>query len=436
MIDPVQLALELVPQLPDHLAMQRWFGAKHVDRPALQLGDVEVIRNSWPMLVRVEFSAEGDRYQLLLGLRPINERTDMGRAVVGELTTETGRAFCFDALVDTELGIWLLRHVAPDAAEQIETVRPIMAEQSNSSLVYDERLIFKVFRRLVGNNPDVEVTTALAAAGFSHVAEPLATWRSVVGDDLGMLQRFLRGGIEGWALAQTSLRDLFGTGGEPDEAGGDFSPEAERLGRITADLHVSLADAFGVERGDGSDWAMTIDRRLNHVRHPDIDRDALGLIVDGLRRNDDVGCAIRIHGDLHLGQVLRSDEGWFVLDFEGEPIRPGGERRARSSPLRDVAAMLRSFQYASAVAANEHGGDVRELAEAWETRNRTAFVSGYTEGISDRGLVPADPMAFDRVLAAFELDKAVYEVGYEQSHRPDWVAIPLAGVRRLLEGVR
>jgi maltokinase len=435
-IDPKQLATELLAALPQHLRVQRWFGAKHIDDPVLAVGDIEVLADSWPMLVRVEVLAEGDRYQLLLGLRPASERIDMGRAEVGEVTTDAGPAFCFDALVDAELGVVLLHHVAPEVAEGVETARPIMAEQSNSSLVYDERLILKVFRRLVANNPDVEVTTALAAAAFSHVAEPLATWRSSAGDDLAMLQPFLRGGAEGWALAQTSLRDLFGTGGEPAEAGGDFGPEAERLGRITAELHASLADAFGTEPGDAARWATTIEQRLRDVGHADLDRDALSVIVDRLMHTDDVGRAIRIHGDYHLGQVLHSDEGWFVIDFEGEPIRPGEERRARSSPLRDVAGMLRSFQYASLVAANEHGGDVTDLAEAWEARNRAAFVASYLDAISGRGLVPSDPIAFDRVLAAFELDKAVYEVGYELAHRPDWVVIPLAGVHRLLEGVR
>ena len=436
MIDAGRLASELLSLLPDHLVSQRWFGAKQIDDPTLSVGDIDVIRDSWPMLVRVEILAEGDRYQLLLGLRPLDQRSDMGRAVVGEVTTEAGRAFCFDALVDPELGLMLLHHVAPEAAVGVETARPIMAEQSNSSLVYDERFILKVFRRLVADNPDVEVTAALAAAGFSHVAQPLATWRSTAGDDLAMLQRFLRGGAEGWALAQTSLRDLFGTGGKPEDAGGDFGPEAERLGRITAKLHVSLADAFGSEPGEAKQWATTIDARLGDVRHPELDRDALAEVVERLAQTGDVGAAIRIHGDYHLGQVLHSDEGWFVIDFEGEPVRPGDERRARSSPLRDVAGMLRSFQYASLVAANEHGSDVTDLAEAWEARNRAAFISSYADAISDRHLVPSDAGAFDRVLTAFELDKAVYEVGYELAHRPDWVSVPLAGVQRLLESVR
>jgi maltokinase len=435
-IDTERLATELVDLLPEHLGAQRWFGGKDLDRPALAVAAVEVVHDAWPMLVRVEITVETDRYQLLLGLRPLSQRSDMGRAAVGEVSVGDGRAFCFDALVDAELGLTLLHAVAPDVAASVETARPILAEQSNSSLVYDERFILKVFRRLVANNPDVEVTTALAAAGFSHVAEPLAAWRSPAGDDLALLQRFLRGGAEGWALAQTSLRDLFGAGGEADEAGGDFSPEAERLGRITADLHISLADAFGREPGDARRWAATINSRLGDVRRPDLDREALAVVVDRLLGTDDVGSAIRIHGDYHLGQVLHSDDGWFVIDFEGEPIRPGDERRARSSPLRDVAGMLRSFHYASLVAANEHGDHVTELAEAWEARNRAAFVSSYVEGVAGRGLVPSDASAFERVLAAFELDKAVYEVAYEQAHRPDWVAIPLAGLRRLLAGVR
>ncbi|HWW53181.1 MAG TPA: phosphotransferase [Acidimicrobiales bacterium] len=423
---------DLVAALPGHLAAQRWFGAKDRELGTVEIVHTEVLRAGWPALVRVEVLAAGDRYQLLLGLRPVGEWEDVGRAGVGELATTAGPAFCYDALIDVELGLVLLGLVAPDLASSVESVRPILAEQSNTSLVYDERFILKVFRRLDGANPDVEVSSALADVGFAHVAEPMAIWRSTTGEDLGLLQRFMRGGAEGWALALTSLRDFYADGGAPGEAGGDFSPEAGRLGQITGELHLSLAEAFGPEPGDAVGWAATVAKRISQVHHPDLDQAALAAVVERLASVPDGGRAIRVHGDYHLGQVLRTDEGWVVVDFEGEPARPVDERRGRTSPLRDVAGMLRSFDYASRVAASEHGGDVAALADAWASRNRAAFLGAYHEVVGGQRLVPADPACFADVLAAFELDKAVYEVGYEQAHRPDWLPVALAGVRRLL----
>jgi maltokinase len=153
-------------------------------------------------------------------------------------------------------------------------------------------------------------------------------------------------------------------------------------------------------------------------------------------RGIDAGPSFRIHGDFHLGQTLRSDAGWFVLDFEGEPARPIDERRRPSSPMRDVAGMVRSFHYAAQVALREIGGtddpELAELAQTWEWHNAERFLAGYAGyGDVDRVLPPAE--ARHIVRRAFELDKAVYEVGYELGHRPDWVEIPLSAVRRLLE---
>jgi maltokinase len=207
---------------------------------------------------------------------------------------------------------------------------------------------------------------------------------------------------------------------------------------MTAELHLALADAFGAEAGDSRAWAATLARRIGEVHHPDLDTRAAAEAMARLAGVADPGNAIRIHGDYHLGQVLRTDEGWFVVDFEGEPLRGPDERLARSSPLQDVAGMLRSFDYAAHVALAEHGGEraeraeLAELAEAWEQHNRSAFVDAYSERVRGHGLVPSDTTSFATVLGAYEIDKAVYEVAYEQAHRPDWVGVPLAGVRRLV----
>ncbi len=138
---------------------------------------------------------------------------------------------------------------------------------------------------------------------------------------------------------------------------------------------------------------------------------------------------IRTHGDLHLGQTMLSDRGWVVLDFEGEPARPLPERRQKRSPLRDVAGMLRSFSYAVAGSRLLRG---LEAPEGWEERARERFLAGYNEAV-DSTLLPPGQQAIEQLLAVFELEKAVYELRYELNNRPDWVAIPVAGILRLLD---
>jgi maltokinase len=264
------------------------------------------------------------------------------------------------------------------------------------------------------------------------------------------------GGTEGWQLALTSLRDLFGMTDtqqipviDPDlpppdlgpaDAGGDFAAEAERLGSVTAQLHTALAEAFGRHPADLADWVRSMESQLERTAHPELDRDAVRDRLRAAATVAEPGPAIRIHGDFHLGQVMRTDAGWFVLDFEGEPARPRAERTALASPLKDVAGMLRSLNYAAAVSRRErHGdddtgdGETASLAEAWEVRNRQAFLEGYLPAAAAAGIIPDDPVGVLRLLTAFELDKAVYEVAYEMGHRPEWVGIPLSAVRRILE---
>ncbi len=340
-------------------------------------------------------------------------------------------------------------------------MRPLGAEQSNTSLVYDDAMILKVFRRLTeGHNPEVEVIETLAKVGFTSVPEPLGSWRKD-DVDLAFLQRFLAGATDGWNMALTSLRELFAEytigaqpppgdilgGGaavpfeatDPAEARGDFAAEAERIGEVTAEMHLALARGFGFTKVKGADWADVMEDMVDRVlgagagSAPDgVLRDGARRIIARLREIPDPGPAIRVHGDYHLGQVLRTDAGWYVLDFEGEPARPLEERRRPSSPLKDVAGMLRSFHYAPAVARRERDEEALEdLAAAWEQRNRRAFLRGYLRTVEPGAILPPDPECVDVVLAAFELEKAVYELGYERAYRPDWEHIPLAALRRL-----
>ena len=438
----------LVPSLASWLPRQRWYHGQ-VEPTSLRIIDQEIRGDRFPVLVRLLVDADDSVYQVVVGVRGRDEHPEFLRghdqAVIADVSTHQGDAVTYDAVYDPELALVILDAVAPH--EKAERARVMAAEQSNSSIVYDERIILKLFRRVqAGHNPEVEVTTALAEEGFSCVAEPLATQR-VRDYDLAILQPFLAGAVEGWALALTSLRDLFGMHDtasipiinldapppppDPAQAGGDFSGEAARLGAMTGGMHVALADAFGRHHADPRMWAGSIGRQVDALGDVDIDRGAVKRILDELA-DLDPGYAIRVHGDYHLGQVLRTDAGWYVLDFEGEPARPLEDRRRPSSPLKDVAGMLRSFHYASAVARTERDDEaLGDLAAAWEDRNRQAFLKGYMRAAGPGGILPPDPECIDAVLAAFELEKAVYELGYERAYRPDWEAIPLSALRRL-----
>jgi maltokinase len=434
MISPTILA----PRLTDHLPRQRWFGAKDRAIELVRITGGEVLVSGWPALHRVEAEVSlGDdtaHYQLMLGLRPTGETAEFlaghEAAVLGEFETDQGQALVYDGLLDPELALAFLPVVAPHL--KADHVRPVGAEQSNTSLVYDDAVILKVFRRLTdGPNPEVEVTEALAEVGFTSVAEPLGAWRRD-DRDLAFAQRFLAGGTEGWAMALTSLRELYADPSDPAEAGGDFGAEAHRLGEVTADLHIAMAKAFGRSPGNADEWADLMEEQVKRVLSDDMAEGARRLVAR-LRDLEDAGPAIRVHGDYHLGQVMRTDPGWYVLDFEGEPARPRSERVRPTSPLKDVAGMLRSFGYAPAVAMATQDEDVTTLARAWEARNRASFLDGYLPLAADAGLLPRNPAAQSAVLAAFELDKAVYEVAYEAAHRPDWVEIPTQAVARLVE---
>ncbi|HEX6167841.1 MAG TPA: hypothetical protein VFZ30_13690, partial [Acidimicrobiales bacterium] len=313
----------------------------------------------------------------------------------------------------------------------------------------DERLILKLFRRVHAEpNPDVEVSRALGSIDFPHVVPQLAEMR--YGDiDLAVVRQYLLGSTDAWQLAHTSLRDLLGTRMPPAEAGADFGPEAFTLGEVTGRLHVALAEAFGTEPADPEAWLEGFRAQLARLPEGEVelggepvkvsslvDVPAVDAALGRVIGVDDPGLAFRTHGDLHLGQFLLGDTGWYVLDFEGEPVRPVAERTRASSPLRDLAGMVRSFHYATRTALNERGRDLDpelvDLADEWGNRALDAFLAGYTHVEGVRALVPGSEADFDTVLWAFTLDKAVYEVTYEMAHRPDWVDIPASAVRNLL----
>ncbi|HVF76216.1 MAG TPA: hypothetical protein VM938_14355 [Acidimicrobiales bacterium] len=421
--------------LPAYLGRQRWFAGEEPEKVVVQ-EDEELVPGLHWLLVE----ADGARYQLVIGLRSADDPPEYLHGHEPAILGAVDGQVAFDATIDPEYAKALLTQVAPD--QEVTHIRPMNVEQSNSSLIADDRLVLKLFRRLQhGPNPDIEVTEGLARAGFLHVAAPLAMWE-FEGSHLAVVQPYLSSGSEGWALALGSLRDLYARAEEghtdPAEAGGDFAGEARRLGEVTARMHVALAEAFGTSPGHPTGWAAMARAQLDRLRPGDIDAGAAGAFLDRLASITDAGAAIRVHGDYHLAQVLRTDAGWFVLDFEGEPARPLEERTLPSSPFKDVAGMLRSFHYAAQVTLTEREPlqmeAVAGLDEAWEQRNRHAFCEGYFGVDGIERLLPADEESRAVLCAAFELDKAVYEVLYERAHRPDWVDIPLHAIRRLLAG--
>jgi maltokinase len=434
---------ELLRQISPYLANRRWYAG---NGPPTSLSVVDsgclaeltgAARLLWAIV-----EADGTPYQLVVAERPTADSAGHLQGHENALIGTVGDRFYYGASIDSEMAVALLR-AASGGTEEAERARPLAAEQSNTSLVYDDRLILKLFRRLSrGPNPDVEITEALARTGFSHIALPMVRWQRD-GHDLAFGQQYLAGGTDGWALALTSLRDFYGAASaekpiSPAMSGGDFAAEAARLGQMTADMHLAMGEAFGASAGGFAEhwpaFIASIDERVLRLG-PELASSAKPLLAR-LSEVRDLGPAVRAHGDYHLGQVMRSDNGWYVLDFEGEPNRPLEERQRPTSVLKDVAGMLRSLQYASRFALRERADDdpalLEQLARAWEDRNGTAFLRGYyeTKGIED--LLPGEGPEREAVRVAFELDKALYELAYEEAYRPDWVPIPLAALWRLL----
>jgi maltokinase len=330
-----------------------------------------------------------------------------------------------------------------DLPEVVESVRPMGSEQSNSSLVLDERYALKLYRRLqAGVNPELEVLRFLSERGFEHTAALegyLAYEGRPLEATLGVLQEFVPSDGDGWELALDSL-----AGGDP----GLIPARARRLGEVTALLHNALASDpadphFAPEEPSAETLALlqaSVDEEIEQVFSSLPDREALDPVRgrgeevrDHLRlltQIGHVGRMIRTHGDFHLAQALWTKEGdWLLLDFEGEPARSVPERRRKTSPLRDVAGMLRSFAYAASAARIQRGVDP---PADWEARCRSEFLEGYLDAVEPM-LLPPGHEQVERLLTVYELEKAAYELRYELHNRPDWVAIPVAGIVRMLE---
>jgi maltokinase len=442
--------------LREFVVAQRWFGSKSREVAHFRLLETIPLTEQ-PLgiaVLEVEFlPGTHELYQLPIGARPEGEWTE------GVICTNEGMAI-YDAMTDDEMVRQLVHLIAENtdiatgqgtaefrtldgALGEVGTVRPMGAEQSNSSVVLDERLVLKAYRRLgAGPNPELEILRFLTERGFPHIA-PLRGWYAhsgrVIDATLGIVQDFLVGATDGWDLALADLRE------DPER----FVARARALGEVTGRLHTVLGSenqdpAFAPEDTSAEALGLltaTVDEEIENVfvTLPDGD-DRLAPIRgrgeevrEKLRMLTNVGSAgrvIRHHGDYHLGQVMHTDDGgWTVLDFEGEPARTLVERRRKRSPLRDVAGMLRSFAYAATASELLHGASA---PAGWELAVRTAYLDGYLAE-TDQTLLPPGRSAVERLLAVFELEKAVYELRYELDNRPDWVKIPVAGIARLLD---
>ncbi len=438
---------------------RRWYGSRQqAIAHAVVVGSIP-ISDDPPLviaLVEVGFhSGTHELYQLMVGLRPADGpvETAIWEAVDEELYE------AFDDPRDLQI---VLAHIRASTtlgessgvefrsavgADRLDPLpghpRPIGHEQSNTSVVFDDRMILKCYRRLEpGINPEVEVLRFLAAHDFPHTP-PLLGWFEHRGRPLdatlGMLQHYQAGAQDGWEFVAAALRD-----GRSDE----LLPALERLGAVTGHLHATLAaeradPAFVPEEVSPEGLALmsaALDELTNDVFANLPDDPALAPIAGraddirdrlrGVSKSTGLGRKIRVHGDLHLGQALWGDGEWYLIDFEGEPARPATERRRKRSPLRDVAGLVRSLDYAAGAARLHAGVDV---PAGWLPAARAALLDGYFEVVEPTGLLPPTSAMTQEVLGLYELEKAVYELRYEIAHRPGWVAIPAAAIDVLLD---
>lgn len=357
------------------------------------------------------------------------------------------------------------------------SIRKIDGEQSNTSIVFDDSVILKFFRKVEpGPNPDLELTRVLTNEGFRSIPEqvgeifyePTADEEVVPEEtpepsiDLGIAQRFVHGGREGWVIALEHVGQLLDQIHEADvpedrpllveERSAEILAALEQLGDATATMHVTLAREDmeaelrpePVTPEDLEHWSKDAIRLLNttvaaseQLRERN---DQIKRMLERLPGIESAGSRIRIHGDYHLGQVLRVPRLWYILDFEGEPARSLEDRRAKQSPLKDVAGMLRSLSYAAHASLfdrcgpdDEQWARLEPWALAWEEAARDRFLSSYLAKSHEGMFLPNDEDSILDLLDFFELEKAIYEVGYELGARPEWVRIPLRGIERILE---
>ena len=451
------------------LPAQRWFAGSGSEVGRIDIKSQVTLADQEPGLVHLMVDAwVGSKpvtYQVPVGIRA-SLPAALTAARIGALPD--GR-IAYDAAADQELTAILLNRIAagrdagplrfgtePGAAIDVSApARALPPLASNTSIVFGNQAILKLLRRpFVGHHPDLEVPGALAQRGSKLVAAPLG-WIELTGSGqrtpvagntavadtaqespvritdsdssvLAILSVFFADSADGWSLATASLH-------EPEP---DFEGEARLLGEATARLHAELAAAFGSSALSAAALADLVEAMTTELTEavrvvPELreHEDAVRARYARLTEPGNEFTVQRIHGDYHLAQVLGTDGAgtarrWVVLDFEGEPSVPLARRRAFAPPLRDVAGMLRSFDYAARHEALRHPDDphLAAVATAWVRQCQDAFCAGYAD------IMGSDPRTSGPLLRALTLQKAVYEAVYEARHRPDWLPIPLAAI--------
>jgi len=439
---------DLLDLLAVWMPRQRWYGTKGRDPRLSLVASWELTTpQTLLLLVRDEAVEPAIVYQVPVVSRPV------GTVPPGSLIGTAGEGTVWaDATTDDAFTDLLYRAVTVEGTEPAvedglraialssprigppapsATARVLSGEQSNTSIIFRPDgdgvpVICKLFRQVnAGLNPDVELPSALAAAGATFVpaaiGEVRGTWRSSTGEEatgsLAFAQQFFEGVEDAWRVALNAAG--------ADE---DFREPARALGESVARMHLALAAAFPTREAEAVDRAAVVGAWERRLAIAVEEVPALARSVERIREvyaraaTADWPALQRVHGDLHLGQVLYTPtNGWVLLDFEGEPLRPMAERVLPDLAVRDVAGMLRSFDYVSGAIADDDGTAVR----TWVIAAQQAFLDGYAA--TTGGSIPGG----GDLLAAFELDKAVYEAIYETRNRPDWLGIPLAAIGRL-----
>jgi maltose alpha-D-glucosyltransferase/alpha-amylase len=456
--------------LPEYLPKQRWFGGKSRQIQKVRVVDWAEFAGAAMMFLEVSYDNGGaEEYfapflvrdgALLDALQ--DDAFCAALLTLSQVATRSGKIRGGIAVADPSLAI-----------------RRGSAEQSNSSVIYGDRFILKLFRRQqVGPNPDIEIGRYLTeVAGFDRIPRFEGSIEYLRNGgrrtDLAIVQGFAENEGDGWAWTTDELERYFETASHtafpsaPESARdhvGAYIDAASVLGRRTAELHLALAasndPAFAPEAFTAGELDSMAARMREEItqsftllkaslsRLPDNSIEMAGLALGRQKRitdrltlpwqGRDYGKRTRIHGDYHLGQVLRAKNDFVILDFEGEPARPLEQRRAKYTPLRDVAGMLRSFSYAAnstlMAYTTRHPEDMASLepwARLWEQTVSAEFLRTYRETAAGAGILPVADDDFHRLLDACTIEKAVYELTYELNNRPNWIRIPLAGILAL-----
>ncbi|WP_028047742.1 aminoglycoside phosphotransferase [Cellulomonas sp. URHE0023] len=385
------------------LPAQRWFPAKGVRAELSAVAGIDLGEGVRILLVRVHAGSIDAVLQV-----PLVLGSSEGE-VIGSLD---GRPVCDGAAHPMFLRAWLAAADGPGITADPATARVVSGEQSNTSVILGGGIL-KVLRAVApGENPDVDVPRHLVSVGWPNVPTPLAwlqaTWPGA--DEpgyLGVLSAFVDDAEDGFELACDLAR-----------IGSSFVGPATDLGRVTLGMHEAMVESYGVSSSSVEEVARAVENRFAWALSavPSLTRFAPGVaaVVADVRALPDVPARQRVHGDLHLGQVLRSHGTWFITDFEGEPLAPLAQRTRPDLAVRDVAGLLRSIDYAAAV-----GGLTGPSAREWTSEARDGLLAGY--GLDEHATL----------VRALELDKTLYEAVYESRNRPTWLPIPLAGLERL-----